>query len=436
MKNLVNILMVVIIIVLFGINICYIYMEEDSIFIPKIEENNNDRVYYGYFVDIYDCELKDNIVIKTKKNKYSCPVKIIKDKNEKKEINITVVGDLLFESPYYKAIDSGEDKELYFNRVKKYFSSDDLSIGNMEVVIGNDGLEVSGDGYNFCAPSYIGDLVNTLDFEVLSTANNHSFDRGILGIESTINYFRNNTDIVTVGTYNNKEDRENYRILNINDINVGVLAYTYGTNQKINKNDKYMIGYYKDPYSRKFTDEYKELLKNEITKIKEKSDVVIVIMHWGKEFTYSINSEQEDIANYLNSLGVDVIVGSHSHNIQKIDVIGDEHKTLVFYSLGNFLSADNDISRTPSGMEEFDNAYQIGLMGKFKIVEENNGYRIDDVKSELIVNYFDVNMRNFELIPYNEYSKDYEESHYRYSYGLTREFIDNIYSNVIDEKYR
>ena len=142
------------------------------------------------------------------------------------------------------------------------------------------------------------------------------------------------------------------------------------------------------------------------------------------------------LALYLNELGVDIIVGSHSHNIEPIEIIGDEHKTLVYYSLGNFVSHDNDIARTKEGEETFDNAYQVGLMGKFKIVEENNGYRIDNVKSELIINYFDVNMRNFELIPYNEYTKNYEESHYRYSYGLTREFIDNMYSNVIDEKYR
>ena len=84
-----------------------------------------------------------------------------------------------FETAYYNAINRGEDKNLYFSLVSDYFLNDDLSIGNMEVIIGNENIPVSsGDNYNFAAPSWVGDLVATLDFEVLSTANNHAFDQG------------------------------------------------------------------------------------------------------------------------------------------------------------------------------------------------------------------------------------------------------------------
>lgn len=96
---------------------------------------------------------------------------------------LTLVGDLLFETAYYKAINHEEDKNLYFHAVKDYFLEDDLSIGNMEVVIGNDALEVNGgDNCSFCASSWVGDLVASLDFEVLSTANNHAFDERLDGI--------------------------------------------------------------------------------------------------------------------------------------------------------------------------------------------------------------------------------------------------------------
>ena len=129
--------------------------------------------------------------------------------NKNKELNLTVVGDLLFESPYEKAVENGESKELYFNRVKKYFENDDISIGNMEVVIGNDKMKTSGDGYNFCAPSWVGSLVASLDFQILSTANNHSYDRGLDGINSTIDFFKNNTKIETIGTEkNSSRDRK------------------------------------------------------------------------------------------------------------------------------------------------------------------------------------------------------------------------------------
>lgn len=355
-----------------------------------------------------------------------------KDKSVK-EIKLTLVGDFLFEDHFYNAVSNGYDKNNYFRLVKDYFQNDDISIGNMEVVIGNDNLKPSGAGYNFCAPSYIGDLVSSLDLEILSTANNHAFDRGIDGINSTLNYFQSNSDIKTVGTYLNEKDRENYRILEKNGIKVGFLAYTYGTNQKIDSDKEHLIAYYKDPSTKEIK---KDVLEKEINKIKKESDLLIVLMHWGKEFTFTSNKEQQDLAKYLNSLGVDIIVGSHSHSIQPIEIIGDEKKTLVYYSLGNFTSSDDDIARTPKGEETFDNAYQFGLLSTLTIQKDKDNIIFKDIKAIPIINYFDTNLNNFLLIPYHEYSEEYEKKHYRYSYGLTKDFIKNTYESVIDKEYQ
>ena len=439
MKKILNSLIVIIaiLLILIGLDIYSIYNYNKPIFVLKEENNGINKVYRGIFYDAYNCAEYSMIQIKLKGNKYSCPIKDIKDLDEEeKQVKLTLVGDLLFEQPYYNAITNGEDIDLYFNRVKKYFSSDDLSIGNMEVVIGNENLKVSGEGYNFCAPKYIGDLVSTLDFEVLGIANNHSYDRGFEGINSTIDYFKNNSDIVTVGTYKSEEDRNNYRYLEINNINFSFLAYTYGTNQKINNDKINLIGYYKDPYTKKLTNEYKNILRKEIEEVRKNSDVVVVLMHWGNEFNFNINNEQKEMALYLNELGVDIIIGSHSHNIQPIEIIGDNHKTLVYYSLGNFVSHDNDIARTKEGEETFDNAYQVGLLSTLNINKYNGTISFDNVETELIINYFDKNMTNFELVPFKDYNEEYEKSHYRYNKGLNKEFINDIYKNVINKDYR
>lgn len=419
--------------ILIGVDIYSIYNHNKPIFILKEEANGLNKIYRGIFYDTYNCAEYSMLQIKLKGNKYNCPNSVTENKDNKKIAKLTLVGDLLFEQPFYDAIDNGEDKNKYFNRIKKYFLEDDLSIGNMEVIIGNDNLKVSGEGYNFCAPKYIGDLVNTLDFEVLGTANNHTYDRGKDGILSTIDYFENNTNILTVGTYKDVYDKDNLKILNINDIKFGFLAYTYGTNQKPIEEDAKLISYYKNPYTKEIN---KDLLKQEIENLKKQSDVVIVIMHWGNEFTFIPNEEQKELALYLNELGVDIIVGSHSHNIEPIEIIGDEYKTLVYYSLGNFVSHDNDIARTKEGEETFDNAYQVGLLSTLEIVKDNNEVLFDNINAELIINYFDKDMRNFELIPYEEYNEDYELNHYRYNKGLNKEFIDNMYKDVIKKDYR
>ena len=353
---------------------------------------------------------------------------------DKQMATLTFVGDLLFETNYYNAINSGEVEEQYFRLVKNYFFKDDLSIGNMEVVIGSEDMPVrGGDNYNFSAPIWVGDLVSSLDFEVLSTANNHAYDQGSAGIISTIDYYKNHTDILTVGTYKTREDTTKQHILEINGIRFGLIAYAMGTNVKMEKDKEYMVSLYKQSGSNSVTAEDKARMKEEIESLNRNVDVTILLMHWGSEYTFEPNATQKELAHFFNSLGVDIIVGNHSHNIQPIEWILGENKTLVYYSLGNFVSADEYIERTN---ETFNNAYQIGLLSSLVVTKENNHITIDNITTEPIINYYDKNLRNFTLVPYSLYDEEYETTHYRYNLGLSKEFITNTYEAVIPESFR
>lgn len=346
---------------------------------------------------------------------------------------LTLVGDFLYEEPYYAALRSGEDEKLYFSKVKYRFKNDDLSIGNMEVPIDNGSLVVSGTGFSFCAPQSVGHSIIDLGMDVLATTNNHANDRGVEGRNSTIDFFKNNSDILTVGTY---KDGQRNVLLNkrtVNDIDFGFLAYSYGTNVRVPLEYRNGIGLYNDPDG-KDHNHYIELMKNEIKMLRNEVDVLVVIMHWGVEFTYTPKEYERNLAEMMNELGVDIIVGSHSHSIQPIEWIrSDKHDTLVYYSMGNFVSADDDISRTG---ETFDNAYQMGLLSTLNVIKENDHIYINDVQTQPIINYYDVNMRNFMLIPFDKYDEVLEKSHYRYKYNFNRHFIKEAYERVISSEFR
>ena len=350
------------------------------------------------------------------------------------EAKLTFVGDFLFEAPFFTAVDNGFDKDSYFKLVKKYFEDDDLSVGNMEVVIGNNSMKVSGDNYNFCAPHYIGELVASLDMQVLSTANNHTFDRGIEGINSTLDFF-DSTDIVTVGTYKCDEDRNTSRIVEKNGIKFGFLAYTLSTNQIVPTQYCNLVGLYRNPETHKVTDEYKTLIAKEMSTLRPNVDVLIVMMHWGTEFTFEPNSEQKEMAKFLNENGADIVYGSHSHSVQPVEFIGNEHKTLVYYSLGNFASQDDDIARTPKGQETFDNAYQVGLLSQFKVKLNKGKVEISDLTNYLIVNHINYDMKKFTLVPFDQYDEFYEKTHLRYNLGFNRDFINGLY-DVVNKKIK
>ena len=129
-------------------------------------------------------------------------------------------------------------------------------------------------------------------------------------------------------------------------------------------------------------------------------------------------------------------MGSHSHSMQPIDIIEGDNKTLVFYSMGNFVSHDDDIARTEKGNETFDNAYQIGLLSKVKIEYDNSEVNFKEIKTIPIINYFDKNKTNFELIPYSDYNNNYETNHYRYNLGFNKTFIEKTFNSVVEKKYQ
>ena len=354
--------------------------------------------------------------------------------NKNPEANLTFVGDFLYEEPYYDALKAGENINHYFSKVRKYFENDDLSIGNMEVVIDDGTMKISGSNYSFCAPQSIGYEVASLDMEVLGLANNHANDRGIAGRISTVKFFKDNSDILTIGTYDSKNPDLSSNIIEVNGIKFGFLAYTKSTNKKIALEDRYTLGLFRDPDTGTITEEYKEKIAKEVNYLRDKVDCLIVLTHWGQEYTYVINDNQEELTKFLNGLGVDIIIGAHPHNMQKIEWYNTiNHNTLVFYSMGNFVSADYIV---PGAREEFTKSYQIGLMGKLKVTKNDGKIEISDIKTEPIINYYDKNLKNFLLIPYNEYDENYEKSHYLYNKGFTKDFVEATYNKVIPDEFR
>lgn len=347
-------------------------------------------------------------------------------------VNASFIGDLLYEQPYYDWIGTSYNDKGYYDLVKPYFLNDDLTLANMEVPIGGKELGVSGTGYSFNAPEEIGNQVIAMGVDAVNLANNHANDAGPQGRINTLSFFKKH-QILTTGIYESKEVRTQIPTKTINDITFSFLGYTYKTNKPDNQNRE-LIGYYRNLDTMKLDNAHKEIIKQEVAQAKQLSDIVIVSVHWGNEFTYAVNSEQKELANYLNELGVDVIIGHHPHCIQPIEWLETtNHKTLVVYSLGSFISADNQVTRaTP----EFANAYNVSMILQITFEKNNNSTIIKNINSLPVINYYDQKFENFKLVPIDKYNEKLEKSHNRYSKGLTKDFITNSFNNVIDQQFK
>ena len=225
------------------------------------------------------------------------------------------------------------DFSYVFEDVKKYIQTADVAIGNLETTF--TGSQAGYSGYpTFNTPEALAYNLKDLGFDVLTTSNNHSLDKGYKGIESTIKYL-DDADIAHTGTFTSEESQNTIVCKNVKGVKIAFLSYTYGTNGiPVPSGKEYCINLID-----------KDLIKKHIELAKqEEPDLICVSMHWGVEYRTTPTDEQKDLADFLFNNGVDVILGNHSHVLEPMEKRkvtledGTEKDGFVIYSLGNFIS--------------------------------------------------------------------------------------------------
>ncbi len=173
-------------------------------------------------------------------------------------------------------------------------------------------------------------------FNLVSLATNHTMDSGEKAVINSRKYWDKQKNILAIGSYDSFETQNEIQIMEKNGITYTMLNYTYGTNGiAVPKGKEYLVNVWptdlsiNDPKRDTKYQLYKEQVKKDIQKIRDKVDVLIVSMHWGIEYTHTPTAYQKDEAEFLADQGVDIIIGTHPHVIQPITWIDD---TLVIYS--------------------------------------------------------------------------------------------------------
>lgn len=368
------------------------------------------------------------IIIKPNKdNKTNSKPNII-NKNEDKhyEASLIAVGDYLIHSSVYKdanrlANGDGYDFKPMISYIKEIVSNYDIAYYNQETILGGSELGLS-DYPTFNSPYEAGDAMLDAGFNLVSLATNHTMDSGKKAVENSCKYWQSKENVLTAGSYCSEEERNKINIKEINNIKYTMLNYTYGTNGMPVAND-YLVNVWptdidniNNPEKDTKYQAYKKQVKEDIDKVKDKVDFLIVAIHWGVEYTHEPTAYEKDMASYLASLGVNLIIGTHPHVIQPVTWIDD---TLVIYSLGNFISAQYQNKSTCTNYK-----CTTELMTSLKIEKDikNNqtSVKITNVENELLYNYYNQSTwRNFKVIPFSnpkikEYLPNYKEVYNTY----------------------
>ena len=391
---------------------------------------------------VYNNYLKDNNIDHntTNNNENNVP----KEPEEKHyEASLIAVGDNLIHSSLYKDanryanggyLDFSTNKFDFtpmYKNIKEIVSNYDIGYINQETILGGTELGLS-DYPTFNSPYEVGDAAIDAGFNLVSLATNHTVDRGKKAVLNSCAYWSKQEGILTAGSYSSEEDRNEIRIAEKNNITYTMLNYTYGTNG-MPVSDDYLVNVWptnlsiNDPSRDTAYQEYKEQVKKDIERVRDKVDVLIVAMHWGVEYTHNPTEYEKDMAEYLASLDVDIIIGTHPHVIQPVTWIDD---TLVIYSLGNFISAQYQNQGTCSYYK-----CTVGLMTNLKIEKTVKGdevnINITNVENELIYNYYNQSTwRGFIVIPFSNPDIANYLPNYKNVYETYKEVVQRLDSNM------
>nr|MCR4996104.1 CapA family protein [Butyrivibrio sp.] len=279
-------------------------------------------------------------------------------------------GDNLIHEPIYEYArneENGSFDFLYEPFLDEIRSADIAALNAETVLVDSD--ESVGGYPSFGSPIEVGEAIKNAGFDVASCANNHALDRGIQGIDTTVNFYKD-AGIACVGIQDSKDpEYRPYELISRNGIRIALFSYTYGTNAGDISEDYPNVVHYLpkatmsvDEWEAKEKDDGEDggtinnrekQLISDIQSTRKEADFIIVFVHWGEEYKQEVTSEQKRIVELFAEGGADVVIGTHPHVVQKMEMLSrpDGGKMLVYYSLGNFRADQAQNEETKRGAE-------------------------------------------------------------------------------------
>lgn len=298
-------------------------------------------------------------------------------------IRISFLGDLMCTTPMTQRAKSvsGYNFTPVFENIKKSLASSDYVVGNLETPLAGEDCLFSFHPTEFNTPDEFVSAAYDAGINMMTTANNHSLDRGVYGLKRTISVL-NQYGIEHVGTQL-ETDSERTLYKTIGGIRFAFISYTYDTNStwmnnKLPEEQLYHINLFKEqdsfPYGgegfkgsgirhtiHSFVPDFvKDLLRDkskldcgtlqdfsslknkryenqlfeDIEIAKGKADYVCACLHIGGQYNNAIGGYTRKVVEKCKEVGANYLICNHPHCVHPITI--DKDGTLVAYALGNF----------------------------------------------------------------------------------------------------
>lgn len=334
---------------------------------------------------------------------------------ESKSFRLGATGDILL---HLRLIQHAKQKNNAYNftpqleNVRELFAEPDLTIVNQESIIAGKELGYS-DFPHFNSPVEIGDTLKEFGVDIVTIANNHTLDKGEQGVYHSIANWEK-INMPYVGAYKTEEDFNTLRIIHKNGLKVGFVSITKRmAGVKPPQNKHWLIDSFENA---NITSIGKRLRKIKARKL---VDVLIVSVHFGKEYHFTPTADQQEIVRSLNDAGADVILGHHPHVLEPMELLTNSRgwQTFAAYSLGNFFSGQKGVFR------------QIGGFLNIGIEKPDNGNPIKFVDPSFTLTFVDMN-DGYKIHKLSEYMNDHKTIHTHMGEFCSHEAFERMKSVV------
>ena len=302
---------------------------------------------------------------------------------EDSSITMAFVGDILPHSPLVAQAQGNEQGfSPMFEDITPLIASADLAICHLETPIAPQGEALSTFPF-FGVPPTITEAIAKAGFDRCSTASNHTYDRGVKGIDETINALLAN-NVAQSGMARTPSEIEP-QTFSVKGVTLSHLSYTFSYNG---------LSLPQEQEWRSALINTDRILRDAKTAREMGASAVIVSMHWGNEMSHQLNSQQVSVADALTKSGyVDLIVGHHAHVVQPIEKVNG---VWVMYGMGNVLSNLPTDERWPASSQDagvFTITMRRNADGNFSFdtpivhptwVDKQNGWIIRDIEKSLL----------------------------------------------------
>ena len=277
------------------------------------------------------------------------------------KVDLVAFGDMVVSWSVFNSGMPEEGERNYnhlFRNVQNEIDAADVAIISQETPLGGEQFGWSEEP-NFNGPQEIGDSLAVSGFDVILKASNHALDQGAAGLAAELDFWSGAHPTMQVigAVRQGSTDNPNPPYIYEKDgLKIAIFNYTLASDVPADDEG--------GSYQGMLATLEEERLRNDIVAVRDHVDIVVVCPHWGSENYSAPDMEQQQWAEFLLGLGVDVVFGTRPHVLQPVEVMTGEdgHKMVCFWSLGCFIN----------GL--YTNANMVGGMAKVTIEKGETGY--------------------------------------------------------------